>query len=326
MKFKFLSIGLLFSLGFVLLVSCGKENISLTTIEAEDVNPAVVTCDLDLNIAEQPPGSGGLYTALTGGTAPYTYLWSTGETTANIVVNAEGTYTVTVVDAAGCTIIAEIVITINSDPCQSFAATIEENPSGTLSTNTTGGTAPYTYEWSTGDITADITISTDGTYTVIITDANGCVVVASITVSNSDPCQSLSTSIQQNPSGVLEAITTGGTAPYTYLWSTGETTASIVAFMNGTYSVTVVDAMGCMVTESIIISGSNPCDSFIVTIGEQPPGSGTLYATPVGGTAPYTYSWSTGETTASITVNTSGTYTVTVADANGCVLTASITI
>jgi len=88
--------------------------------------------------------------------------------------------------------------------------------------------------------------------------------------------------------------------------------------MTGTYSLTVTDANNCISTCEITVTSDN-CDGFSVNIGEQPRGSGNLFAGVLGGTPSYTYIWSTGESTSSITVNGTGTYSVSVVDSAGCV-------
>ncbi len=318
MKFNYLSISALFIFGLLLFTSCGKENIDLSSTEEEEVNPVLVVCNLEVSIGEQPPGSGDLYSNVNGGTAPFTYLWSTGETTANISVTEEGTFTVTVTDAEDCTSEAEITVS-EQDPCQSFTAEVEETLLGTLNAITNGGTAPYTYSWSTGETTAEITVITDGTYFVTVTDDNGCSSEAEITVTLPDPCEVFLVEIEESPAGTLIANTSGGTAPYVYIWATGETTPTINVVSSGTYSVTVTDANGCVFVESINATGSDPCSNSNLTITISNPQATTLITAYDGGTAPYAFLWSTGETTSSISAPGSGTYSVTITDANGCI-------
>lgn len=316
MKSFNLSIYVLFVLSLFMFTSCQKENMDDTTTKEEEVEVEEVTCETAILIAEQPPGSGEFYTSVTDGTPPYTYLWSTGETTANITVTDEGTYSVTVTDADDCVADDEIMYS-ESDPCLNFSTSISEDPIGTLTSITNIGTAPYTYEWSTGETTASINVTADGTYSVLVTDAEGCTAQAAITLTLPDPCETFLTEIEGTPAGVLFANATGGTAPYAYSWSTGETTATINVMDSGTYTVTVVDADGCTFETNYFFAGSNPCNSLIVTI--ENPQATTLFTNTLGGPAPYTYLWSTGETTSIISAPTaSGTYSVTVTDDNGC--------
>ena len=297
--------------------SCVKDNLDSTTTEEEEVTPEVVLCNLETTIEQTATG---LWAAnVTGGTAPFTYQWSTGETTSSILINASGTYSVTVTDAEGCVVEATVDITIN-DPCQSFSLTIDENPTGELTANVSGGTAPYSFLWSTGETSSSIISMGNGTYSVTVTDAEGCVLSDSVTISGSDPCNSLTGSIGEQPpgTGMLWAAVGGGTAPYTYLWSTGETTSNITVTTDGIYTVTVTDGQGCVIVLTINVSLSGgPCQGFSTEIQQN--ASGALTADVNGGSPAYTYSWSTGETTSSIMVNTTGTFSVTVTDSQGCV-------
>ncbi|MFK8102967.1 MAG: hypothetical protein AB8G15_10600 [Saprospiraceae bacterium] len=323
MKFKFFSLSLLLVLGIFMFTACQKENIDIEKIEEENVNPQIVVCNLTGTIAEQPPGSGDLFTAVNGATPPLTYLWSTGETTANISVASDGLYAVTITDADSCFIEEEVTIS-TSDPCLVFTTTIEEgNTIGGLILNTNGGTPPYTYDWSTGENTASITVTMNGVYAVTITDASGCVTGDEFSVSTIDPCQFLTATAESDPAGVLITNITGGTAPYTYSWSTGETSSSITPMIDGTYTVTITDANGCVVEATVTIN-SAPCNDLLIFIDN--PQAFTLITGYSGGTPPYTFLWSTGATTSSISAPGSGTYSVTITDVNGCTAENQITL
>ena len=308
---------------------------------------------------------GGNPTA-SGGTSPYTYLWnpSTGlnsTTIANPTANptATTTYTVTVTDANGCIGTGNIIITINPNPvadagidksiCNGFSTTIGGSPTAS------GGTSPYTYLWSpsTGlssttiaNPTANPTIAT--TYTVIITDVNGCTDTDNVIVSvnsNSTADAGVDKSICNGNNTVIGGNPTasGGTSPYTYLWSpsTGLSSTTIAnptanPTIATTYTVTITDVNGCTGTDNIIVSiNSNPtadagvdksiCNGFSTTIGGNP--------TANGGSSPYTYLWSPSNTLNSATISNPTanpavvtTYTVTITDANGCINTDNVII
>jgi large repetitive protein len=123
----------------------------------------------------------------------------------------------------------------------------------------TGGTAPYTYLWSNGATTEDLTNVVAGTYNVTITDANGCTTTASGTVTQ--PAAALAGTTTTTPvlcfgdaTGAVNLTVTGGTAPYTYLWSNGATTEDLTNVIAGTYNVTITDANGCTTTASGIVT------------------------------------------------------------------------
>lgn len=319
--------------GFVLALccACGPDNLDMTDLETGENDPNVVICNMTVTLEESNQTPGQINSIVEDGTQPYDYLWSTGETTESIVVNAVGWYSIEVTDNEGCVAMDSIEIGA-TDPCQDFTLIISEQPpgSGMLYSIASGGSGIYTYEWSTGETTANITVDADGTYTLTVTDSEGCVIVGIIEVgNNNDPCLGLSMTLAEQPpgSGNLFSAVTGGTAPYSYSWSTGETTQDIVVQENGTYYVTVTDSEGCEFSADIdVVLGPNPCQNFSVTLAEQPPGSGAIFSAVTGGTAPYEYLWSTGDTSPNIQANSFGTYTLVVADAEGCVFTVSIEI
>jgi hypothetical protein len=204
-------------------------------------------------------GNAPLTANVTGGTSPYTYLWSTGATTAQITV-AAGTYYVTVLDKNDCLASDTIIV---SQPNAALAATIDVvdtikcfNDWATITVKATGGTSPYTYVWSTTEITDTIHVQ-HGTYTVAVTDDNGCLTSAQIVLTHPNLLQiviSGDAEICNEGDGALTVTPSGGTGAYSYLWSNGKTTASIQDLDAGTYTVTVTDENGCFVTGYFTIS------------------------------------------------------------------------
>jgi hypothetical protein len=317
--------------------SNGWYSIEVTDAEGCVANDSLEVAAVDpcwgfsVMLAEQPPGSGMLYSAVTGGSGNYTYEWSTGETTANINVSVNGNYTLIVTDSDGCVVVGFIEIGNNNDPCLGLSMALAEQPpgSGNLYSSVIGGTAPYSYSWSSGETTQDIVVTNSGSYFCVVTDDLGCMFTETIDVVLNDPCAQFDVEIVEAPvgSGILDGVAIGGTAPYSYSWSTGEISLGIEASMDGIYGLTITDAEGCVETDSYeVMLGVNPCQNFSVVIAEQPPGSGAIYSAVSGGAAPYSYLWSTGETTADIQVNTFGTYTLAVTDSEGCVFAVFIEI
>ena len=244
--------------------------------------------------------------------ATATYLWSTGATTNCITVNAAGTYTVTVTDANGCSSICSKIITIN--PLPSCLITGNSSICAGQSTQLCVAAGFASYLWSTGATTNCITVNAAGTYTVTVTDANGCSSVCSqiVTVTqqptclitgNGSICPGQSTQLCV-PAGALS-----------YLWSTGATTNCITVNAAGTYSVTVTVAVGCTSVCSKIVT-LNPQPTCLITGNVSIcQGQSTQLCVPAGSLS---YLWSTGATTNCITVNAAGTYSVTVTEAVGC--------
>ncbi|MBP0902413.1 beta strand repeat-containing protein [Mariniflexile gromovii] len=275
----------------------------------------------------------------TGGTAPYTFNWGGGVTTEDRTGLAAGSYSVTITDANGCTgTVSGITVTqppalVSTGSQTNISCNGGSNGSATV--NATGGTPGYTYSWSpSGGTAATATGLTAGTYTVVVTDANGCTATRNFTLTQ-PTALSASITAQTNvacnggSNGASTVAATGGTAPYTYTWSNGATTASVVGIAAGTYNVTVTDANGCTsaasvtITEPTTLSASITAQTNVACNGGSN-GASTVAAT--GGTAPYTYTWSNGATTASVVGIAAGTYNVTVTDANGCTSAASVTI
>ena len=186
--------------------------------------------------------------------------------------------------------------------------------------------AGTTFDPIVGETNASITVSTVGSYTWTAKDGNGCDVSACDTVKFSCPCALTVTTTATNVTcngkndGTAQATVTGNVGAVTYLWSNGQTTATANGLNPGTHSVTVTETPTCKTVASISITEPAAlvlsCDKIDVTMSGG--NNGQASVTAVGGTTPYTYVWSNGATTASITGLAAGTYTVTVIDAKGC--------
>ncbi|KPM50187.1 Ig-like domain-containing protein, partial [Jiulongibacter sediminis] len=275
--------------------------------------------------------------SVSGGTGPYTYVWSNAETTQDISGLSAGTYSVTITDANGCTSTASTTITEPAALTNSFTQTdvlCFGNSTGAIDLSVSGGTGPYTYAWSNAETTQDISGLSAGTYSVTITDANGCTSTASTTIT--EPASALTNSLTQtdvlcfgNSTGAIDLSVSGGTGPYTYAWSNAETTQDITGLPAGTYSVTITDANGCASTASTTISqpASGITISYVTTdvacFGDS---SGSIDLSLTGGVSPFSYSWNTGDTTQDLSNLVAGAYSVTVSDSTGCQNTASITV
>lgn len=277
---------------------------------------------------------------VSGGTPGYTFLWAPGgETTANISNKCAGTYTLTVTDNLGCvktatrTITQPTLLSLNTASSQ---VTCFGLCTGSASAIAGGGTPPYTYSWAPGSqATATISGLCAGTYTVTAKDAAGCTQIKTVTISQpaqlfANPVVVDNASCAGLCNGSATSIPIGGTAPFTYLWTPGNTTsATATNLCQGTYSVKVTDVNSCTSTQSVTITQPVPVAA---TISSSTSScnicNGSATATASGGTGPYTYTWApTGQTTATATgLCPNTTYTVTVTDSKGCTSTASVTI
>ena len=328
-------------------VSAGTYSVTITdnngcydSTSATVTEPAllVAAAQLDSNITCNGLSDGGATSAASGGTQPYAYLWSNGATTASITGVTAGTYSVTISDGAGCYDSASVVIT---EPAALQALSVVDSnitcnglADGGATSAASGGTQPYAYLWSNSATTASITGVTAGTYTVTITDANGCTSTSSSTVT--EPAALLvATVVDSNVTcnGLVDGGATGsasgGTMPYTYVWSNSATTASITGVVAGTYTVTITDASGCAdtssstVLEPAVLTVTVNVDSNESCTGTA---NGGLTAQVTGGTAAYNYVWSNAATTASNANLSAGVYSVTITDAKGCTTTDFDTI
>ncbi|MEA3445372.1 MAG: SprB repeat-containing protein, partial [Bacteroidota bacterium] len=274
---------------------------------------------------------------VTGGTLPYTYLWSDGSTTEDITILGPGTYFLTVTDANLCTATAEVTITepalLEIVLIGKVDITCYGDDDGSIDIDVTGGTTPYTYLWNDGATTEDRSNLDPGTYSVVVTDANGCVTSGIWGISEPDELLIINpvitdASIYGASDGSIDITVTGGTPAYTFSWSNGATTEDISGLSAGTYSVTVTDSHDCVVTGSWTIE--EPPDLEIsITLTDIPcynMDNGTIDLTIWGGTPPYSIVWSNGATTEDLTNLAPGTYSVTVTDSHGDVATGSVTI
>ena len=274
--------------------------------------------------------NGSATASVTGGQAPYTYLWRNGATTQTTSGLAPGTYSVQVTDAHGCVTSCSVVIHPSSNPVCTISSTDTScgSHNGTATVHASGGQAPYTYLWSHGPTTQTVGNLAAGNYSVVVTDALGCVTSCSVTIGNSSniTCSITGTDTTcGSHNGSASATVSGGQAPYTYLWSNGATTSSIGNLAAGSYSVVITDAHGCSTSCYVTINPSvAPTCTISSTDASCGNANGTATAQAQGGQAPYTYSWSNGATTQTITNLTAGTYSVVITDSNNCTTTCSV--
>ena len=209
---------------------------------------------------------------------------------------------------------------------------------GTVSANPAGGSPSYSYVWQNSlgqsiGTAASISNLPADSYTVFLTDGNACVVQSNTLITQPQNTLSATStpthvSCHAGSDGAITTLPSGGTGPYSYSWSSGATSQTISNLVSGNYVVTITDANTCSYTETIIISQPSASLNLSETINHvdcagSNTGSITLAVT--GGTANYSYAWSNGATTNSIT-SSAGTYLVTVTDANSCTSTGSYVI
>ncbi|RMD72819.1 MAG: hypothetical protein D6818_05745, partial [Bacteroidetes bacterium] len=319
-----------------------------TASETFEVQPyvcPVITANLQITHEScYQCANGAIAANPTGGTPPYTFAWSNGSTAPTIHDLAPGSYAVTITDAANCSIVDIAVVNpfICPDSLAANATATDETcldcHDGTATANPTGGNPPYAFTWSTGDTTQTITGLAPGSYSLTVTDANGCTDVDTVTVNPFTCPDSLAANATATNESCLDchdgtasANPTGGTPPYTFAWSTGDTTQTITGLAPGQYSLTVTDANGCTDVDTVTVN------AFICPAGLAANATatdetclnchdGTATANPTGGNPPYAFAWSTGDTTQTITGLAPGQYSLTVTDANGCTVVDTVTV
>jgi subtilisin-like proprotein convertase family protein len=282
--------------------------------------------------------NGAINITMAGGTPAYTYVWSNGATTQDINSLSEGTYSLFVNDAGGCSFSTDFSI-INSGGNMMISGSIIGNEicgnaAGSIDITVVDGTAPFLFNWSNGSISEDISGLIAGTYSVTITDVNGCATNDSFTVgSNNGTLVLVSSNVTDencgDAQGSIDITVTGGTAPITYDWSSGSTTQDLSGLSAGTYSVTVEDQFGCNVSTTETISNITGGFSAVVTsVTDEVCGDGTgaIDITVTGGTSPYTYDWSSGATSEDLSGLAAGVYDVIITDGAGCSTTISETV
>jgi gliding motility-associated-like protein len=246
-----------------------------------------------------------------------------------------GTASVTITDQNGCQAFASVTLNAPAPISLSFTTTDVScnggvNGSATVSAN--GGTPGYTYLWSNGPTTASNLNLNAGTYSVTVTDANGCTASGSVTVTEPAPITLTATLTSPSCNGVANGTAalnpSGGTPPYSYLWSNGQQSISATSLTAGPWSVTVTDANGCQDSLSVVLTEPSALtiSTNAVTVSCNGGSDGTVSATPMGGTSPYTYQWSNSATTAIVGNLASGAYSVTVTDANGCSVVETVVL
>jgi uncharacterized repeat protein (TIGR01451 family) len=263
-----------------------------------------------------------------GGTPPYTYLYSTGfagQTATGL--SGDSLISVTVTDAKGCTG-TDWVYVSTSTPITVTYSTVKSSctaSTGSATLNINGGTPPYLIDWNTFPKQTNISISNmpPGFYSFKVSDAAGCIRTGVAVIEQQSTINA--NAYSANPvcpatTGNVYVNVSGSDPPFTFLWNTGATTATISNVSSGSYSCIITDKAGCTVTKYEGIYSTSPININITTTPASCmyANDGSSYANPIGGTAPYAYLWSDGQTTPTATNLKSGNYYVSVKDVNGC--------
>lgn len=306
--------------------------------------PSAIVVNTSFTASTCGASNGQACATISGGTGPYTQIWSPSAQTGLCANNiAAGAYTITVTDGNGCTQTGTVNVVDAGGPTASITASTNVScnggNNGSATVTASGGVGPYTYLWNAGTTPTNATTSglPAGTASVVVTAANGCqanasVVITQPTILTAAITASTNVSCNGGNNGSATVTANGGTSPYTYTWNNSpSTTVTASGLTAGTaQTVTVTDALGCQVTASITLTQPTAVGGTINATNPLCNGAcdGSADLTPTGGTIPYSYSWNDPATTTSQDVSglCAGAYNVIITDANGCQFTVSTTL
>ena len=311
-----------------------KESITITEFD---------TIKIDISTSDTPCNEalGSATASASGDNPPHYYLWSSGSEEESATGLRSGIYLVTVTDNAGCTNTAVATINDIGGPVISVNAIqhleCAGDANGIIDINVTGGTSPYTYNWSNGETTQDIMNLKAGNYEIVVADAEGCIAAKSIRVEQPAP---ITFSLDITPAdcglnnGSAVATVTGGTTPYAYTW-VGLTPPHNATRNNlgaGVYTLNVEDKNECIASTKVVISEKGAPTVNIISVSQSSCGiqNGKIMISVAGGTGSYTYNWQKdgipAGTSKDLTGADPGDYSVAVSDGSGCRTFAAATI
>ena len=292
--------------------------------------PAALSATISTTMASCRPSPDGTASVVpAGGTPPYNYHWEDGQTAALASALLAGPHSVTVSDAHGCAITLTGIV----DAAPPVDLSLSAAPvlcygmnQGAIMSSASGGTGVLSYAWSQAGLPAvpNLTNLSAGTYTLTVTDEQGCMATAGITITQPEALsatpQATQVICEGDQTGSIDVAVSGGTGPYQYAWSNGATTEDISGLQVGQYVLTVTDANQCQTTTNSTILQPDPLKINIVAKPADCFGAttGAVQVQTSGGAAPYSFSWNNGTTTEDLTGIPAGNYTLEVTDNAGC--------
>lgn len=275
-----------------------------------------------------------------GGSSPYSFSWDSGETGDFAQQLNAGNHVVTLTDANGCTATDNVTITQPTQLTANITAQTDAScfggNDGTATVTAGGATAPYLYLWSNGETNATAAALAANSYSVTVTDNNGCTETASVTIGQPQQLTAViptftNVSCNGGNDGSATVTAAGGTPGYTYLWddANAQATAAATGLIANSYTVIVTDANGCVATGSVNITQPTALVSSVFSfthVSCNGGSNGSVTVASGGGTSPYTYQWSNGQTGTTASSLVAGNYSVTVTDANNCQVVVNHTV
>ena len=305
------------------------QSFNVTEPTALQNNPSSTNIDCSGN------NNGHINLNVSGGNAPYSYIWSNGQTGNSLSNLTAGDYIVTITDNVECQIIETFSISTPTQLIGSIDASqipCFSSSNGSVDLMVAGGTPPYSFIWSNGATTEDINNLTAGTYSVVITDNNNCTTSEQVTIemTNELVINDITNAVSCNgdADGSIDISVTGGNGNYSYQWSNGLTSEDLSNLTPGTYDVIVVDVSNCEGSASFVISEPDPISILHSTFSESCLNSNDAFIdlNISGGSGDYTYLWSNQSTSENLSNISAGNYFVTVTDSNNCTMTESFQV
>jgi PKD repeat protein len=301
---------------------------------ANITEPTAINVTSSVTNSSCASATGAISLTVSGGSPNYTYTWSNGATSQNVIGLTSGSYTVTVRDANNCQSVKTIVVNNTNGPSVAVNNTNVKcfgGSDGIISLVVSGGSQPYTYQWSNGSTTATVNNLLPGNYTFTVTDAQTCRVIQTVTVIQPANLVTYTSAIDTRcaqSNGSANIVVTGGTSPYTYSWSSGGTSSTLTNIAAGNYSVTVTDINNCQSIKSVTVGSSTGVTINISTTNPtcNNPADGSVFANVTTGVSPFSYQWNNASQAPSQSNLASGTYILTVTDADNCSATSSVTL
>ncbi len=321
-----------FPMGFAAVQALGITGCNVTDSIFVSEPAALQPTTSALPISCAGASDGTILATTFGGTVPYQYTWTdtAGAPLPDTVGLPAGDYILQVVDANGCT--ASSQVTIPTAAALDVGTAVDPvrctgGSDGRVQLTVSGGSGNYFYDWNTGSTDATLNNLSAGTYTVSVSDDNGCFINDTFTLEDPQLLEvflsGVDISCGGGADGTIEAFAIGGTGSYTYNWNPGfiGDTSVAVDVPIGFYSLEVSDSLGCIATDTITLIEPDGLDfeSDVKGVSCQGQSDGQIDLTVSGGAFPYTFDWSNGATTEDIDSLAPGNYEVFVTDNNGCV-------
>lgn len=327
-------------------VEMADDNGCIRVAQVDIQEPTVINVTSTINPSTCGNADGDITIIVTGGIAPLTINWTNpaGQTTTGVNGLSAGIYTVIVADGNGCSVTENFTISDIDAPTLTLFPTdalCNGDATGSITSAVSNAVGTISYQWMDaaptnigGETNADILTVGTGDYSLVATDAGtGCIVIANATIEEPDALQlsipnTTDASCDISCDGEATAVISGGSLSYTYLWNSGATTPTATNLCVGINNVTITDANGCIIQQSITVDENFQLDAAVVstdaTCGIC---NGTAVVTPTGGSGNYGILWSDGTTNLNNTGLCAGIYPFAVTDnTTGCSVQLDATI